>query len=78
MCFYHVLLVLIKVCWQLGVVGSFDPLILILGNRRTDTGCRDLAHMSLMDLAPILLSGTPPKRPASPLKEPYVNVKETY
>ena len=31
---------------------------LILGNRRTDTGCRDLAHMALMDLAPILLSGS--------------------
>ena len=31
---------------------------LILGNRRTDTGCRDLAHISLMDLAPILLSGS--------------------
>ena len=31
---------------------------LILGNRRTDTGCRDLAPMALMDLAPIMLSGS--------------------
>lgn len=31
---------------------------LILGNRHTDTGCRDLTPISVMDLAPIVLSGS--------------------
>ena len=31
---------------------------LIIGNRHTDTGCRDLTPISTMDLAPIVLSGS--------------------